>query len=66
MLQIAVSITFLLWKWQKEIVSIMFLNIGDECQSICNDNPTKATVILMLRLEVHVLKMMTTIYDDDC
>ena len=38
--------------------------IGDECQSICNDgNPTKATALLLLRVEV--LKMVTTNDDED-
>ena len=38
-------------------------NIGDECQSICNGNPTKATAMLLLRVEV--LKMVTTNDDED-
>ena len=45
------------------IVIILFPNIGDECQSVWNVNPTKAMV--MLRLRVDVLKILTTNDDDD-
>ena len=46
-----------------KIVMMVFLNIGDERQSVYNGNPTKATVMRLLRVEV--LKMVTTNGDDD-
>ena len=42
---------------------IVFLNMGDECQSLWNGNPTKAMV--MLRMGVEVSKILTTNDDDD-
>ena len=43
-----------------KIVIILFLNIGDECQS-WNGNPIKA----MVRLWVELLEILTTNDDDD-
>ena len=45
------------------IVIIVFLNKGDECQSIWNGNPTKA--MGMLRLRVEVLLILTTNEEGD-
>ena len=42
-LQLAISIMFFVTVWLMKIVIIVFLNIGDECQSICNSNTKKAT-----------------------
>ena len=47
------------WQWYMKIVIIMFLNLGDVCQSIWNGNTTKA--MIMLLLWVDVLKMMMII-----
>ena len=56
-LQLAMSIMNFMTVWLMKIVSIIFLNIGDESESICNSNTKKATVILVLRLQV--LKIVT-------
>ena len=43
-LQLAISIMiFFVPVWLMKIVIIVFLNRGDECQSICNSNTKKAT-----------------------
>ena len=42
-LQLAMSIMIFVTVWLIKIVIIVFLNIGDECQSICNSNTKKTT-----------------------
>ena len=61
-MQMAMSIKFLVTMIDEHCDDCIF-NIGDECQSICNSNPTKATAMLLLRVEV--LKMVTSNDDDD-
>ena len=41
-LQLAMSIMIFVTVWLMKIVIIVFLNIGNECQSICNSNTKKA------------------------
>ena len=42
-LQLAMSIMIFVTVWLIKIVIIVFLNIGDECQSMCNSNTKTAT-----------------------
>ena len=42
-LQLAMSIMIFVTVWLMKIVIIVFLNISDDCQSICNSNTKKAT-----------------------
>ena len=58
MLQMAMSIK-ISGQWLMKIVIIMFLNIGDDCQSICNGNILKETKMLCAMVEVSKM-MMTT------
>ena len=41
-LQLAMSIMIFVTVWLMKIVIIVFLNIDDDCQSICNSNTKKA------------------------
>ena len=59
-MQMVISIKFLVTMIDEHCC---VFNIADECQSICNSNPTKATAMLLLRVDV--LKMVTTNDADD-